>query len=317
MDRLSPLCFVALLSACAPAHVQLPVPPDKDDAVEVRVAFYEAHRPIVISTTPPSMLLADGRRVSHVADLTSHLDADAPTVLAAARADAARADHDAWMTTGWAMAAVGGALELGGGALAIAAVAGEQEPQPLPPLALAALIGSVAGAAIASVGVVYTFGGVGPAVVAAVETETALLSYDASLRRRLALSDDDLLAARRREPAPADPPATIEDGPPLARLEVGVLPPGCPSAMALHDGVRARLGRDPFVDIHDDVISVDAVDDDAGIVVTVTLRSSGEVVGVRSQTGALAACDELMSRAALLMAVMLDPLAPATTEPTP
>ena len=349
MDHRLTLCACALLwaAACAPAHVQLVEPPSKEAPVEARLAFYGDHRPSVVSSAPQSLLLEDGVRVFHPSDLVVHLDADAPAVVAAARAQQARADADAAITTGWVLTAVGGALELGGGAVAIALVGGAPDQTTISPLALAALSTSVVGAATAIVGVtVATIVGSGTAVRAAVETETTFLTYDASLRRRLALSDDDLLRRTRRLRAtpttpktpttpttPATTPATtpvVDDGdaPPTASLQVAPLPAPCPGESALRAGVGVRLGRDPFIEGHRDVIAVNAVsavDGAAGLTVSVELRSDGDVVGVRTQEGRLEECAELISRAALSIAVLLDPLSPvapltpalAPSEPTP
>jgi hypothetical protein len=249
------------------------------------------------------------------------------------------------LTAGWALTAVGGALELGGGAVAVSLVAAQPVQTRISPGAVAAFATAVVGAVTAIVGMtVAAVFGTGPSVNAAVETETTFLTYDASLRRRLALSDDDLLRAGRdakppARPAPPAPPAPpppptpptavplVDDTPPMATLHVAALPARCPGESALRGGVGARLGRDPFVENHRDVIAVNAVEAVDGLVLTVELRSAGDLVGVRTLTGRRQACAELVSRAALAIAVLLDPLAPvvpqsavavpAVSEPTP
>jgi hypothetical protein len=330
MNRLSVLLalWATVAVACAPAHVQLVEPPAQAAPVDERVAFYRAHRPVAVSAAPASVLLADGQRVFQPADLLPQLDSEAPAASAARRAAADADTAEAWHTFGWTAAASGGALELAGGGVAIGMLLGApQAEQTLTPPVVGALAVAVVGAVVAIVGVtVGTLVAVGPSQSAARDTETAFLTFDSGLRRRLALADDDLLPRRRVPGAPATAPVSppqpvvVDDTaqaspakPAQAHLTVGPLPASCPDEQVLRAGVVARLGRDPFVDTHDDVITVTAVEVADQLEVTVGLHSGGVAMGVRTQAGASNTCTELFSRAALSIAMLLDPLAPSDT----
>lgn len=210
MTRALVLLLFGLGSACVPAHVQLADAPGPDAPLEERRAFYEEHRPVLVQVRPPvldnsippaSIELSNGARIHHPEDLLLHVDDTSPTAEAVRRLETAEQWLLLWRTAGITVALAG----LGG---ALASWLAFPETPWLP-----MVLSSSASAVIAA-----------PMIIlsrhywahAGMERETAFLTYDRSLRERLALPSTTPDGADRVMPegsAPRDAP------PPLRELD--------------------------------------------------------------------------------------------------
>lgn len=311
--RVVAMAAFVVSTACAPAHVQLVEPPPKGAPLDVRLEFYDEHRPSVVSTYPaPSLLLENGQRIHHPSDLVASVDEGAPTAVAAGRALDAEATSERWVIAGWTTAGVGAALALGGVITAIVLRRPDAQPGELDPGPVDALGVALGGAAVLLAGGLITLGAMPTVLTTYRESQTAFLTYDRSLRRRLALTNADLM--RRRAPAGSTvshaPPLANDDALPTARLTVMPLPSMCGDLRAIRTGAVQRLGRDPFVDDAKDEIRIAGRVERDDVIVTVELARSGALVGPREFRARAVACPELLARAALAISVLLDPLSP-------
>lgn len=183
------LLAVALASACATPAVDLPRPPSPADSVDARRAYYEAHRPASVlpsnALRPGYVLLADGTRVDRVDDLVRVVEPWSPTAEAARRADEARARAAAWRwtTTGVGFAALG--LKLVD--TAVFHLGDHRDPA----VFVAWNAASIGSLALMGVAAATSFVAVAAQGETMMEEDTARLTFDRSLRERLALVDDD------------------------------------------------------------------------------------------------------------------------------
>ena len=205
---MKPLLLTFLLAAlsvgCAPAHVQLVQLPSKDAALEQRRASYEQLRPAVVrmvDVTPRTgrlrsfVVLNDGTRVEHPADLLAVVAPESPTALAVARADDAEARASAFTVGGVVLAGTGLAMMLPAMGLNLQTMAdpassatSERIRQYALPVAVVGLVGSAA----ALVGAGAMAIGQTTEVQAAQERDAAFVLYAASLRARLGLTELDV-----------------------------------------------------------------------------------------------------------------------------
>lgn len=317
---------VACLAACAPGRVQLVEPPAVDAPVDVRLAYYHEHRPMLVHSSyavgswlgrDASLLLEDGTRVDHPIDLLSMVPETSPTGRAARRATQAQANADLTSTLGW-MAYGAGLVTMMSSLLPALTVPRDS----VDPFAQPGFFGAMAllgtGTLISAAGIVVLPLAMTALDEAARERETAFLTLDGSLRKRLALSHADL---RRRHTgtsaAAAHEQATPALALPTARLTLSPFPSSCPSPQTLRSGVATRLDRDPFDTAAADEIHVGGEERGEDVVITVEFRGGGEPAGSRVLTGAKGTCEELLARAALAIAVLLDPLAPVPASAAP
>lgn len=324
-----------LSSACAMPHVVLPAAPAATAPRSEREAYYHAHGPRLLKAPPATQLeMRDGSRVVDPRDLLAVVPADSTTGRYVARFARRYEDVGARAHWLWIGAGTGLAVEaVAGIAAAVAAAAEPNNGNGLSPTVSVLLGVSVVGAVGGITSAMLAAADIEALQMLALEHDTALASYDQTLRAQLALDESPASSSAAPPTLPALPtvpalpaltalttaaPLTqASSSPPTARLTLSPLPATCGSADALHDGVRARLGRDPFVKDGDDHIDISVVqgepttvDGDAPIALTLTLTHGADVIGARTLVGTTHRCSEIVQRAALLLAVLLDPPAP-------
>ncbi len=207
MSRALVPLLLLVSSACAPLHVRLAPAPKPDAPLEERRAFYDEHRPVLLETaddlgafTPTASLqLHNGVRVHHPADLLPHVDEASPTAEATRRLEAAEESLLLWRTVsiGVSVAALGGLLT---------SMLFFEEALPL-----VALGGS---GALALIALPLALLPTHFAATAALERETAFLTYDRSLREQLALTPRSCRAPHGGASEETDP---ADEPPPLLR----------------------------------------------------------------------------------------------------
>lgn len=193
---------VLACAACASLpHVQLADAPSAGEPLEVRRSFYEDHRPVAVrlkgplDRSSPFLILEDGTRVDHAADLLSNVEGDSTTAKAALRAEQADAQVRAWnvafpVTLGVAIVTMLSSLIPAGFSSATAASPGAAASLDAP--AVTAIVLLAAGSAVGFAAIIPATIGMQQQANAAAETGLAFQTYDASLRRRLLLTQQDL-----------------------------------------------------------------------------------------------------------------------------
>lgn len=179
MARVFVLVLLVLGGACAPARVQLADPPKPDAPLEERRAFYEEHRPVVVRTdaglgafrATAFVQLRNGARIYHPADLLLHVDEGSPTAEAVRRLETAEQQHVLWHTASLTVLLVG----LAGALTSLVA---------FPEAPMLVMLSSNASALIALPMILLAMHFQSRT---AMERETAFLTYDRSLRERIAL----------------------------------------------------------------------------------------------------------------------------------
>ena len=213
------LALTLSLAACGPAHIQLHSPPEKEASLKERRDYYQHQRPKLVQTKeyrhrpwePTAFLvLADGTEIHHASDLLSVVDETSPTARAAMKAE----DDDAvalvlttagWVfTAGGAVGAISFLIDSASRRLADQSAAPSQEEAAS---SFAFALGSYAamgvGLALATVAGEFS-------ASSALEKETAFLTYEHSLRARLALTEQDFTAETK--PTETLPAAVLPDG---------------------------------------------------------------------------------------------------------
>lgn len=179
---------VACLAACGPAHVSLPPAPGPDAPASVRAVAYQRLRADeVIDVLEPGkrgmahdhyeLALADGTRVEAAEDLLATVPDDSDTARYAREARAAR--HQ-----GWAMIALGVAVDIAGLGLAHATDSGPPRTLKAEPMAFA-IGGTLVGCALMVRGLFRVFD-------EDQARRAAFHSYDADLQRELRICSDGL-----------------------------------------------------------------------------------------------------------------------------
>lgn len=205
--------LLALALSCAPAHVQLALPPSQSAPLELRRAYYEKHRPTAVHTAVLGLaplwepkayvMLADGTRIDHGSDLAPVVERTSPTALAATRSDNAERRALAWRVvaiTTWAVAVTGLTVML---VAQIAPLVDGDFDAAFRASPSAPTITAIGGGSIIVTGGLTVVASLASAD-AAVERETSFLTYERSLRQRLALSEEDAAGARHGEGADDD-----------------------------------------------------------------------------------------------------------------
>lgn len=196
--RLCSLAAVAIatslaVSCVSPAHVVLETPPAKSAPEAERRAYYVDHAPTALRTInyvrswsqPLSyIILEDGTRIDHPMELLPAVEPGSPTATAARRTEELD-DSALWWTIGGTSAMAVGAFT----PLAIPLVMLDENPNaPLSDAAALRGVGvTVAGLSVLVTGSIALAIGVHTAIAAQRERETAYLTYDGALRRRLGL----------------------------------------------------------------------------------------------------------------------------------
>lgn len=195
----------ALTSACATPHVMLPAAPLASAPLAERDAYYDAKKPAGIAGTPgaenrlglltprgfPRLVLADGTQVADARSLLPAVDPASPTAEAARKVD----DLHVISNSIYTVSSLG--LGFGAAAAMTSLVLIQDDPATSVTLSMVGLGGTLASA----------FGftwALQLAEEAEAEKMTALLLYDADLRRRLALvRTDEVLEKKWLSSAPA------------------------------------------------------------------------------------------------------------------
>ncbi len=202
MSRLSPvasLLAAVVVTGCAPAHVLLATPPAPEAPLEQRRDYYDEHRPMAVRSGraghlqgPGSfLLLEDGTRVEWPLDLLPVVYDNSPTARAALRAEEEEGAALAWWLAAGGL--YGGGLVVMSSSLALLPLMSPDPDGLLPAEAVATVVGvMLAGGALSFAGTVPMLMAFGAGSRAALERDTAFLTYERSLRERLALSKDDV-----------------------------------------------------------------------------------------------------------------------------
>lgn len=229
--RPSPLLAVALatavLASCAsPAHVVLEAPPAKSAPEAERRAYYVDHAPTAMRAVSfPStwsdpvsfLIIEDGTRIEHPTDLLPVVEPTSPTALAAQRSQSQEEAAYWWTVGGSTAMAVGAFSPLIMPLLAV----GDLPGQPTDATLLTGLAATGTGLIMVAGGGLALGVGVRAAIDAQRERETAFLTYDRSLRTRLALPkrlDEPAVAGVsspvRAAPSHVAPPAPVDPAEP-------------------------------------------------------------------------------------------------------